>query len=76
MTCFGMSFKTTYVCAVKNSAQFSAHTENHTPADCAPRSAKTIPFLAILSELLVEIKLVMAGLTGIAKMVDVKKPTD
>jgi len=32
--------------------------------------------MGVLSELLVEIKLVMVGLTGIAKMVDVKKPTD
>ena len=73
-----MSFKTTlvYKYPIKNSPQFSAHTENHTPADYAPRSAKTIPFLAILSELLVEIKWVIVGLTGIAKMVDVKKPTD
>jgi hypothetical protein len=73
-----MSFKTTlvYKYPIKNSAQFSAHTENHTPADYAPRSAKNIPFMVVLSELLVGIKWVMAGLTGIAKMVDVKKPTD
>jgi len=63
----------------KKRAQFSAHTENHTPSDYSPlpcQYIKTIPFMVVLSELLVEIKCVMAGLTGIAKMVDVKKPTD